>query len=429
MNFILQFGEGNFLRAFAEEYIQNTDYKAVICQPRTNTRVINALKAQNNEYDVIVRGRLNGEIIDKREHIDCILDSVDTVGEYDKLKNYFCSDDLKIVISNTTEAGIAFVDSDKIENAPLVSFPAKVTALLLERFNNGKAPLVFLPCELIEDNGDNLKACILKYAELWNLPSEFVSYVNENSFCNTLVDRIVTGHIEFDNDPCSVACEPYKSWIIAGDERAKNTIPFSGVEFADSLLEYRNRKVRILNGTHTMSVLCGYMLGIDIVRDMMNDELMAEYIARGLDEIKSTLSIPCDDFANAVIERFNNPFIDHKLLDISLNSVSKFKARCLDTIVDYFNENGELPRALSFSLSALIAFYTHLSDREYTVNDSEDVLAFFSSNPSVKEILENKSFWGMDLTKIDGLLEMTENYISKIKADGLEATVREVVNG
>lgn len=429
MNFILQFGEGNFLRAFAEEYIQNTDYKVVICQPRTNTKVINALKAQNNEYDVIVRGRLNGEIIDKREHIDCVLDTVDTVGEYDKLKNYFCSDDLKIVISNTTEAGIAFVDSDEFENAPLVSFPAKLTALLLERFNNGRAPLVFLPCELIEDNGDALKACILKYAKLWNLPSEFVSYVNENSFCNTLVDRIVTGHIEVDKDPCSVACEPYKSWIIAGDERAKNTIPFSNVEFADSLLEYRNRKVRILNGTHTMSVLCGYMLGIDIVRDMMNDELMAEYIAKGLDEIKSTLSIPCDDFADAVIERFNNPFIDHKLLDISLNSVSKFKARCLNTIVDYFNANGELPRVLSFSLSALIAFYTHLSDREYTVNDSEDALAFFSTNPSIKEILENEAFWGMDLTKIDGLLEMTEGYISKIKADGLEATVREVVNG
>ena len=212
---ILQFGEGNFLRAFAEHYIQAAnekgiyDGKVAICQPRKNNTVINALKKQNNEYDIILKGRLNGKIIDEVQHINCIEKCIDTVLETEELESTFCSHSLELIISNTTEAGICYNGNDKAENFPNISFPAKITYLLKKRFDLGKSGLVFLPVELIENNGNELKNCILKYAKLWNLGDEFINFVeNECSFCNTLVDRIVTGKVEYESDACAVSCEP-----------------------------------------------------------------------------------------------------------------------------------------------------------------------------------------------------------------------------
>lgn len=438
METILQIGEGNFLRAFAEDFLQeavDNGYcgKAVICQPRTNTKIINALKEQNCEYDIIIRGRLNGRIVDGRRHISCVSRCVDTVGEYDELRKIFCSEELKIVISNTTEAGIRFDENDKMENSPNVSFPAKVTALLHERFLSKAAGLVFMPVELIEQNGSRLKECIIKYARLWRLGAAFIAFVeNECSFCNTLVDRIVTGHIAGDGDPCAVACEPYRSWIIQADERARAVIPFKNITYTDDLVPYRTRKVRILNGAHTSSVLAAHMAGFDIVRDMMNDELFGRYIQQGLDEIKSTIDLPrqeLDDFANSVSERFNNPFIDHRLLDISLNSVSKFKARCLDTIIDFYNSNGALPKILTFSLAALIAFYLKTGGREYEVKDDKEVMDFFAEKPGVCEILSNEALWDRDLTGINGMLQAVEQGFDNIRKKGTVNAVKEVVNG
>lgn len=437
MESILQIGEGNFLRAFAENYIQDAAEngykgKAVICQPRKNTKIINALKNHNCEYDIIIRGRLNGKIIDKRKHINCISRCIDTINEYTKLRELFCSEDLQMVISNTTEAGICFNEADKIDDAPNVSFPAKITALLFERYLKCSNGLVFLPLELIEQNGDMLKKCIIKYAELWSLSSDFISYVkNDCSFCNTLVDRIVTGHIDNETDICSVACEPYRSWIIQADRKAKDIIPFANVIFTDNIIPYRTRKVRILNGVHTMSVLAAYMAGFDIVRDMMNDELFKKYINMGLEEIKSTIPLPnneLNDFAGSVLERFSNPFIDHRLLDISLNSVSKFKARCLETIIDYYNSNNTLPKILTFSLSALIAFYLKLCDRNYEIRDNEEVMDFFYNKPNIKKILSNISLWDTDLTKINGFEEAVEHNFINIKTNGIVQAVKEVTN-
>ena len=438
METILQIGEGNFLRAFAEDFLQDAvdgGYcgRAVICQPRTNTQVINALKKQNCEYDIIIRGRLGGDIVNERRHISCVSRCIDTVGEYSELRRVFCSEELKIVISNTTEAGIRFDESDKAEASPGVSFPAKVTDLLHERFLSKAPGLVFMPVELIEQNGSRLKECIIKYAGLWGLGNEFIAFVeNECSFCDTLVDRIVTGHMAEDGDNCSVACEPYKSWIIQADERAKAVIPFKNITYTDDLVPYRTRKVRILNGAHTASVLAAYMAGFDIVRDMMNDALFGRYVQQGLEEIKSTIALPrqeLDDFAISVSERFNNPFIDHRLLDISLNSVSKFRARCLDTIIDYSDSKGTLPRVLTFSLAALIAFYLKTGGREYEVKDSQEVLDFFAKKPGVGEILSNEAFWGRDLTEINGMLQAVEQGFERICKNGMVNAVQEVVNG
>ena len=434
MKTILQFGEGNFLRAFAEDYLQSAvengyNGKAVICQPRKNTKVINALKAQNCEYTVIKSGLLGGNVINEIRKITCVAECIDSVGEYEKLCALFESDGLSLVISNTTEAGIAFNENDSQDDIFNAQFPAKLCVLLYKRYLAGKNGLVFLPVELIENNGYELKKCILKYAELFALPSDFSDYVNKKcSFCNTLVDRIVTGHQSGSNDPCSVSCEPYKSFIIEADERAKGVIPFSGVTYTDDLSPYRTRKVRILNGVHTMSVLAGYMAGFDIVRDMVNDELFYAYIEKGLSEIKPTIGLDCEDFAASVIERFKNPFIDHKLLDISLNSVSKFRVRCLDTILDYYSSFNALPETLVFSLAALFAFYLKVGNREYELRDNEDVLSFFESNPSVNDILKNTAFWGRDLTEINGLSELCSADFELIKTKGITSAIREIIS-
>ena len=268
-------------------------------------------------------------------------------------------------------------------------------------------------------------------------------------FCNTLVDRIVTGHVDFDGDNCAVACEPYASWLIEADEKVKNVLPFDfsddRITFVDSLKVYRLRKVRILNGAHTMSVLAAYHMGYDIVRDMMHDELLLSYIKKGVyDEVIPTINLPrseLEQFADSVLERFDNPFIDHKLLDISLNSVSKFKARCLGTLIDHVNLKIKLPDVICFSLAALINFYNVSNDggkfvsnrggNDYEVKDSQDVLNFFlnahKSGDVVKAVLENKSLWNTDLMKIPGLYDKVNSYYQDILSCGVRKAMEKVV--
>lgn len=411
MEQILQFGEGNFLRAFVEEYIEDCprDVKVAICQPRTNTRVIDALNNQGCTYDIILRGNSDNGVVDTRKTINCVSRCIDSVSQRDEIVKLFRSDDLRLVVSNTTEAGIVFDENN--DN----TFPGKLTKFLFERFNANKEPLTFLPVELIENNGDNLKACIIKYANLWKL--DFVDYINSCSFCNTLVDRIVTGHNAEDNDLCSVSCEPYKTFIISADEQGKNAIPFDDVTFTDDISKYREIKVRLLNGTHTMSVLGGYLKGFDIVRDVVNDEYFKGFIGAGIDEIISAMDgdeAELRQYANSVLTRFNNPFIDHKLLDISLNSVAKFKTRVLPSILDYSKKYGTAPKTLSHSLAYLIAFYNHKSARDYAVNDDEKVIEFFATKPGVNAVLSNVDFWGVDLTTVPELQKYVEGFYDEI---------------
>ena len=274
---------------------------------------------------------------------------------------------------------------------------------------------MFLPVELIENNGTELEKCIIKYAKLWNLESGFINFVeNKCSFCNTLVDRIVTGKAEYKNDNCAVACEPYASWLAEADEKAKNIIPFEkvdmGFKFVESIIPYRERKVKILNGVHTMSVLAAYNAGFTIVRDMVNDDF--------------------NSFASGVLERFNNPFIDHKLLDISLNSVAKFKARCLCSILDYYKKFGKTPNVLSFAFAALINFYEDYQNKDYPVNDVESVMEFFDAKHEniVFDTLSNIDFWGEDLTNIDNLYEKVKAHFDNIKNLGIKKALEILVN-
>ena len=432
---VLQFGEGNFLRAFAENYINTAnklgvlDAEVTICQPIKFNRVINLLREQDCKYNVYKRGRLNGEIVDETVYIECVKGVIDTFEEYDKLEAAFI--DADIVISNTTEAGIAYVDTDKMDDSPRVAFPGKVTALLYKRFKAGKKPLLFLPVELIENNADELKKCVLKYAQLWNLGEDFITYINSCSFCNTLVDRIVSGHIDGDSDKCSVNCEPYWSWIIQADDYCKEIFDIrslEGIVFADDILPYRTRKVRILNGAHTMSVLAAYLCGFEIVRDMMNDELFNKYILTGLEEVKTTLTLnksELDAYANSVLDRFNNPFIDHRLLDIALNSVSKFSARCLDSMNEYAEITGNAPNILCFGLAALTEFYMASGK----ANDSEDVIKMFADMKDMdSETVINNVIKYYNITDT-AIADKVRYHYCNIQNIGIRKAVEEAVYG
>ena len=422
---IIQFGEGNFLRAFIEEYIYDAnncgyDGKVVICQPRTNNKTINVLKKQDCKYDIVKRGYLNNQIIDERIEITSVSECIDVISELDLLIESFCCDDLQMVVSNTTEAGIYFNDNDKYGDYHNISFPAKLTYLSYLRYKQNKSGLVFLPCELIENNGITLRKSMLKYADIWNLDISFCEYLNnECSCCNTLVDRIVTGHNPSDTDPCSVNCEPYRLFIIDCDKKAKKILPFndSSVIFTDKLPLYRERKVKILNGIHTMMCPYAFLNNFDIVRDAVNDKKISDYIAQGVEEIKKTIDFnenESEEYYQSVLNRFSNPYIDHKISDILLNSISKFKSRVLTSIIDYCKIFGNVPDTLCKSFAYLIAYYNHKSEKIYQVNDIKTVLEFFEDKPTVKQVLSNKDFWDFDLTQIEGLTEKVEYYYDTI---------------
>ena len=469
---IMQFGEGNFLRAFADYFIQNANERGIINSSVVLVKPIAGepnpdFKNQNFRYNVFLRGRMNGEVVDDVKTITSVSDMLSAYDDFDKMREIAKSPELQFIISNTTEAGIEFNAADEFSSVPKVTYPGKLTALLYDRFNalGADAGVMVLPVELIENNGVVLKKCILDYADLWNLGDDFKAYINDSCIiCTTLVDRIVTGFpANYYNELCErlgyedkimVACEPYYSWIISADgkeEEAKKLFPlhtvFENVVWSSEVAAYRERKVRILNGAHTVSVLAGYYAGFDIVRDMLHDETFSNMINLCLNkEVIPTIDLSEDvlkSFAASVLERFDNPFIDHKLLDISLNSVSKYKARCMGSFKDNFAKTGKVPSLLSFGLAALITFYngrfegnafigTRENGDDYQIKDNPEVLAAVSeaykSGDAVSAIMKNAALWGEDLTAIDGFEEKVKAYFNGIKEIGMKAQLEKVIN-
>ena len=323
---------------------------------------------------------------------------------------------LRFVISNTTEAGIVITNTDRPENAPNVSFPAKVTLLLKRRFDLGLSGFVFLPCELIDRNGDHLKQAILQYIDLWNLGPDFAAWVErENVFCNTLVDRINTGYpkddpilAEYPDDHLLNTSEHFHLWVIETDYDIESELPFSKaglnvIVTKDKLEQYRTRKVRILNGAHTSFVPYALLSGFDTVKSCMDDPVMSEHIRKCVfDEIIPTLDLPKEeliDYANQVLVRFSNPYIKHYLSSIALNSISKFKVRVLPSILEYKKRFGTYPPTLCFSFAKLIEFY-----QRGTPNDDPAATEYLQTH-TTKEILANESLWGKDLSDLAEMVE------------------------
>lgn len=415
---IIQFGEGGFLRGFADWMLQivneETDFEGyvTVVQP-IEKGMCDILKEQNFEYTHICRGAEG--IMTKK--IDVIKDCVKPYEDFDAFLALADNPDYRFVISNTTESGIAFVETDKATDVPPSSFPAKLTLLLKRRFDKGLGGFVFLPCELIDKNGANLKECVLKYVKLWNMGDDFASWIEtENIFCNTLVDRINTGYPKGEDiagdDKMFNASEYFHLWVIEGYMGLFDEIPFDkcglNVILTNELEKYRTRKVRILNGAHTSMVPYALLSGLDTVKSCIDDEKMCAYLkACVYDEIMPTLDLPKDElkeYADNVIERFSNPYIKHYLSSIALNSVSKFKVRVLPSIEEYIKRFGKYPEKLMFSFAKLIDFY-----RTDMTDDAADVCKFMK-DATVEDILANEKLWDKDLSY---LADEVKKYVNK----------------
>ena len=469
---VVQFGEGNFLRAFVDYMIDIANEKGlfdgdiVLIKPIAfgSTEVF---KEQECQYTVSLRGIVEGEAQVLNRQITSVKDIVDSGTEFDKYMSLAEIDTLRFVVSNTTEAGIVFDNTDQFELAPAKSFPGKLTQFLYRRYTtfNGAADkgLVMLPVELIDDNGIMLKKCVNQLIDLWGLEEGFKTWVNEACiFTSTLVDRIVTGYPrdtveEWEKlgyeDRILVTGEPFALWVIESDkdisaelplDKAMADMPGMDVIYTDNQKPYKQRKVRILNGAHTSFVLASYLCGHNIVLESMNDPDVRNFMKKTIyDEVIPTLTLPKDEleaFAAAVETRFENPYVKHALLAISLNSVSKWRARCMPSLLGYVEKNGTLPTHMTFSLAALMAFYTgteirdgklvgHRGAEEYFISDDAPVLEFFAANSTkateefVTGFLSNESFFGQDLTLVPGLKDAIVVYLDDIKANGMRAAL------
>ena len=460
---ILQFGEGNFLRAFANWMIHEMNHQAnfdagvVVIQPISNG-LIKTLNDQDGLYTLYMNGIKNGKVLSERKVVDCIQRGINPYEDYDAYLANAENPNLRFVISNTTEAGISYNPEDNLEDAPQASFPGKLTALLYKRFHffNGASEkgMIVIPCELIDRNGDNLKKIVLQYATVWNLDKGFVSWINnDNIFCNTLVDRIVPGYPRNKMDTITkelgyidnlvVEGEQFHLWVIEAPESVKNEIPVKtcglNIVFTNNMEPYRTRKVRILNGAHTSLVPVSYLYGIDTVRESLEDQVVGKFIQDAIfEEICPTLDLPKQElkqFSNAVLERFRNPYLEHDLISISLNSMSKYKTRVLPSVLEYIKRENALPKRLLFSLAALIAFYR--GDRNgvnIPLKDDQSVLDFFTAQwialdvkAVAKATLQNVDFWGQDLTQFNGLLEEVTISLKAITKNGMKEALNDFI--
>ena len=465
---VVQFGEGNFLRAFVDYMIDianeqgRFDGDIVLIKPIEFGSTENFHK-QDCQYTVSLRGIVDGEAKVLNRQVTSVADIVDTSAEYEKYMGLAEIDTLRFVVSNTTEAGIVFDAEDRFEWNPPKTFPGKLTKFLYHRFETFKGDmgkgLVMLPVELIDDNGIMLKKCVMQLIELWGLSDDFRKWVDEACvFTSTLVDRIVTGYprdtIEEEweklgyEDRILVTGEPFALWVIESPKDISRELPLPDaglpVIFTDNQKPYKQRKVRILNGAHTSFVLASYLCGNDIVKQSMDDGDIKNFMVKTIfDEVIPTLTLPEEElkeFAEAVITRFNNPYVKHALLSISLNSVSKWRARCMPSLLGYVEKFGKLPVHLAFSLAALMAFYTGTEIRgkaligsrngqEYEILDDMDVLEFFRDNcrkdsrDFVTAFLGNENFFGQDLNQVEGLTDAVANYLDDIRANGMRAAL------
>ena len=433
---VIQFGEGNFLRGFFDYFLHKMnesglyDGKAVVIQPRAGGKCA-LLSEQDCRYNLYSRGIQNGEIIKEHTYIESVSRCIDPYKNFDEYMALAMNPDFRFIVSNTTEAGIAFDETCKADDKPALSFPAKLTQLLFKRYENGLDGFVVLPCELIDNNGDELKKCVIKYADLWNLGEGFKAWIeNENHFANTLVDRIVTGYPNDEtkdahpDDKFLDTAEIFHLWVIEGD--FENELPLKkagfNVVWTDDAKPYKKIKVRILNGAHTSLVAGALLSGVETVGEAMKNELTSAFLDKCMnEEILPTIGRNDESisFANSVFDRFRNPFIQHKWRAIALNSVSKFSVRVLPTVLEYKEKNGVYPKYLSLSLAYLIYFY-----KNDAPEDAENVVSFMK-NSGIADILANASLWQADLSD---MLETVSGYYEKIETLGAKETMKWILS-
>jgi len=426
---VIQFGEGNFLRGFFDSFLDTMnkkglyDGKAVVIQPRAGGKC-GLLSAQDCRYNLYLRGIEKGEIVSEHSLIESISRAVDPYKNYEEYISLADNEDFRFIISNTTESGIAFDENCRFDDKPCTSFPGKLTQLLYRRYKNGMRGFILLPCELIDNNGYALRDCVLKYADHWKLPEGFTKWVKEeNIFSNTLVDRIVTGYPDDETaalhpeDRFLDTAEIFHLWVIEGNFEDELPLKKAGfnVIWTDDAKPYKKIKVRILNGAHTSMVTGAILAGIETVGECMQDETVSAFLSKCMnEEILPTIGDNSEsrEFMNSVFDRFRNPFIKHKLRSISLNCVSKFSVRVLETILEYKGQRGTYPKALSMSLALLIHFY-----KNDTPDDSDSVIEKLR-NGTVYDILSDTSLWHRDISDMTDTVEKYCDIIGKLGAKG-----------
>lgn len=453
---IVQFGEGNFLRAFVEYAFQQLNEKADfnggigVVQP-IERGMVDTLDQQDGLYTLFLKGIEKGQEIQSKELITNVVKCINPYKDFERYLKLSEEDSLEFVISNTTEAGIAYMEGDTKEMSPPDSFPAKLTLFLYHRFNHFKGNpnkgLTIIPCELINHNADTLFNIIDKYIEDWHLEDSFKQWVhNSCTFHNTLVDRIVPGYpkeeIEQYNsqlhyqDKLIVAAEVFFLWVIEGDENLKNKLPFHKTELDVKIVQdmqpYRTRKVRILNGAHTTMVPFSILYGNQTVKETVDNQFTGNFVHHAIfEEINPTLPMQKEEleaFSNDVLDRFRNPFIKHQLSDIALNSISKFKVRVLPSLLAYVNMNKKLPVHLTFAFACLIRFYKgSWQNKSLPVKDSDSIKKVFSEiwkqddyNLITKEVLGQVEFWDQNLNEINGLTIAIASALQDIENHGIE---------
>jgi len=476
---VIQFGEGNFLRAFVDWMFHQLNKKqlfngrVVLVQPIAEG-LADKINEQNGLYTLLLRGLQDGKAVEQKEIISSVSRCINPYTQWDEYLKCAEQESIEFVVSNTTEAGIAFDHHDSLDSKPPVSFPGKLTAYLYHRYKHfhgdSSKGMVMIPCELIDRNGDTLKKVILQLADVWNLPDGFKIWLSKhNQFLNTLVDRVVTGyprdeitdiiaHLGYEDDLVDTG-ELFHLWVIEGPQELSERLPFAklglNVIWTDNMAPYRTQKVRILNGAHTSSVPAAFLYGLETVGEMMDHKVLGTYTRQIINnEIIPSIDLNKEmlrEFADAVVERFQNPYIKHYLLSILLNSASKFKARVLPSILEYQTLNGKLPAKLTFSLAALIAVYkdgvidgTALQAlREkgpFIMKDDLPVLEFFvatwqefdgsplAAREVARKVLANTGLWGEDLNGVEGLTEKIGDYLFEIESLGIRATMTKLID-
>ncbi len=466
---VLQFGEGNFLRAFVNYWFDVSNEKAgwngkcVLVQPIA-PGLAGLINDQEGLYTLYLRGRENGEKVDKKRLISSVsrcLNPYEQAG-FDAMMEVAVSDDLEYVVSNTTEAGIVYDSACRLADTPASSFPGKLTQVLYKRWQAGKSGLVILSCELIDNNGRELLKCVNQYVDQWGLEDGFKKYVNEDcTFCSTLVDRIVPGRVKDPDEAAKMEAENgyhdqlidvgeiFGVWNIEGPEWLEEKLPFKkaglNCPVVPDVTPYKKRKVRILNGAHTGFVLGAYLAGFDIVRDCMQDDTVRGFMNKMLhEEVIPTLPLDkkdLEDFASAVQDRFNNPFVDHELMSISLNSTSKWRARNMPSFLEYVEKTGQLPPCLTMSFAAYIAFFSsgiqaldgkglvcrRPKGNDYVCSDDRWALEFYydhrddSPEELARAVMTNERMWGQDLTQVAGFEAAVISGLKLIREQGAKA--------
>lgn len=453
---IVQFGEGNFLRAFIgyafQELNKAIDFKAgiAVVQP-IEKGMVDLLNKQDGLYTLFMKGVKKGKEIQEIELIENIVKGINPYSNFNEFIGLAKEEDLEFIISNTTEAGISYNENDTLSMQPPNSFPAKLTVLLFERYKHFEGDLTkglkIIPCELINYNAKTLKEIILKYCEDWKLEPAFKTWLLEScSIHNTLVDRIVPGYPNHDidqyhaqllyKDNLIVTAESFFLWVIEGGDDLKVKLPFDkthlDVKIVDDLQPYRTRKVRILNGAHTAMVPLSLLHGNTTVKQTVDHKFTGEVIRKAVfEEIIDTLEMDktaLNNFADEVFDRFRNPFIVHNLSSIALNSISKFKVRVLPSLLQYVKKNNKLPLNLTFAFACLIRFYKGVwNNKTLPVQDSDAIIADFSKiwasnnyDEIANAVLSSEDYWGEDLTKVQNLSAAIFLALEEIDKNGIE---------